>query len=272
MPSDLAAVLKGWRARVQPQDVGYPTGDRRTSGLRREELAQLAGISVDYLVRLEQGRATTPSPQVVGSLARALRLSRAERDALFRAAGIAAPTPGTVSRFVSPGIQRMVDRLADTPVAVFTVSWELLIANPLWKALHGDQGTERNLVRRQFLGSTSTLVRTTDEEAAYENEIVADLHAATSMYPGDPELAELVRELRARSERFARLWSDFTVKPRVSERKTLDSPAVGLVTVDCDILSTSDSDLRIVVYTATPGSMDAEKLDLLRVAGMQLGR
>jgi len=98
MTSELATALKGWRARAQPRDVGYPEGERRTPGLRREELAQLAGISVDYLVRLEQGRATTPSPQVVGSLARALRLSRPERDVLFRAAGIAPPSPGTAPR------------------------------------------------------------------------------------------------------------------------------------------------------------------------------
>ncbi|MCU1423121.1 MAG: family transcriptional regulator [Microbacteriaceae bacterium] len=268
MTSELATALKGWRARVQPGDVGYPEGERRTPGLRREELAQLAGISVDYLVRLEQGRATTPSPQVVGSLARALRLSRPERDVLFRAAGIAPPSPGTVSRFVSPGIQRMLDRLVDTPVAVFTVSWDLVLANPLWRALHGDgQG---NLARRQFLGGASAMVRTAEEDAAFENEIVGDLHAAASMYPADRELADLVRELRTASERFARLWDDYAVSPRVSERKTLDSPAVGLLTVDCDILTTADSDLRIVVYTAAPGSADADKLDLLRVAGTQL--
>lgn len=270
MTTELATALKGWRARVQPGDVGYPDGERRTPGLRREELAQLAGISVDYLVRLEQGRATTPSPQVVGSLARALRLSKPERDVLFRAAGIAPPSPDTVSRFVSPGIQRILDRLVDTPVGVFTVSWELVLANPLWRALHGDAGGERNLARRQFLGGTSPMVRTADEDAAFESELVADLHSAMSMYPKDRELAELVRELGAGSERFARLWENFEMVPRVWERKTLDSPAVGLVTVDCDILSTADSDLRIVVYTAAPGSTDAEKLDLLRVAGTQL--
>ncbi len=270
MTSELAVALKRWRARVQPGDVGYPDGGRRTPGLRREELAQLAGISVDYLVRLEQGRATTPSPQVVGSLARALRLSRPERDVLFRAAGIAPPSPDTVSRFVSPGIQRILDRLVDTPVGVFTVTWELVIANPLWESLHGEVGGERNLARRQFLGGTSTMVRTADEDAAFENELVADLHSAVSMYPKDRELAYLVRELRAGSGRFAALWDHFEVIPRVWERKTIDSPTVGLVTVDCDVLTTADSDLRIVVYTAAPGSVDADRLDLLRVAGSQL--
>ena len=270
MTSELANALKGWRGRVQPRDVGYPEGERRTPGLRREELAQLAGISVDYLVRLEQGRATTPSPQVVGSLARALRLSRPERDVLFRAAGIAPPSPDTVSRYVSPGIQRMLDRLVDTPVGVFTVSWELVLANPLWRAVHGEGNGDRNLARRQFFGGTSVMVRTAEEEVAFERELVADLHSAVSMYPADRELAALVRELRTGSERFAELWDHFEVVPRVWERKTIDSPAVGLVTVDCDILTTADSDLRIVVYTAAPGSADADKLDLLRVAGTQL--
>jgi transcriptional regulator with XRE-family HTH domain len=270
MTSELATALKGWRARVQPRDVGYPEGERRTPGLRREELAQLAGISVDYLVRLEQGRATTPSAQVVGALARALRLSRPERDVLYRAAGVAPPSPDAVSRFVSPGIQRILDRLLDTPVGVFTVSWELVLANPLWRALHGHDGGERNLARRQFLGGTSAMVRTAEEDAAFESELVADLHSAVSIYPSDRDLAELVRDLHAGSPRFARLWDHFEVIPRVWERKTLDSPTVGLVTVDCDILTTADSDLRIVVYTAAPGSADADKLDLLRVAGVQL--
>src|ERR1700761_2697125 len=117
---EFGRTLRHWRDRVTPTAVGLPVGGRRrAAGLRREELAALAGISVDYLTRLEQGRATSPSAQVVEALARALRLSDAERELLFRLAGLAAPGPGVVSARITPSVQRLLDRLAHTPVAVY---------------------------------------------------------------------------------------------------------------------------------------------------------
>lgn len=270
----LSAALRAWRDRARPEEVGLPTGGRRRApGLRREELAGLAGVSVDYLVRLEQGRASNPSTQVLAALARALRLTDTERDLLYRSAGIAPPTSAVVPRHIGPGLQRILDRLADTPVGVFTVSWELLLANPPWRALFDQReewtGRDRNLVWRMFTDQQSHIARTHAEYGRFARTMVSDLHGAAGRYPDDPELAAMIRDLRRRSDWFAELWDDYTVEPQISERKTILSPTVGEVTVDCDVLTAPDNDLRIVVYTAPPGSPDADKLDLLRVTGVQ---
>src|SRR5690348_4456098 len=156
--TDLGQALRRWRDRVAPQTAGLPVGgSRRAAGLRREELALLAGISVDYVTRLEQGRAAHPSPQIVEALARALRLSGDERAHLFRLAGLAPPGPQTVPAYVTPSVQRLLDRLAGTPVAVYDASWTLLVANAPYAALMQDpsgwRGHERNAVWRHFLGS-----------------------------------------------------------------------------------------------------------------------
>ncbi|HVX47295.1 MAG TPA: helix-turn-helix transcriptional regulator [Mycobacteriales bacterium] len=273
--TELAVAIRAWRDRVRPEEVGLPAGGRRrASGLRREELAALAGMSVDYLVRLEQGRAAHPSPPVLAALARALRLNAGERDLLYVAAGVAPSSPGVVPRHVSPGLQRILDRLADTPVGVFTAAWDLVLANPLWQALFGlpDDlvGREANIVWRFFTAEQIAVVRTDQEYAAFAATMVADLHAAAARYPDDRDLAGLIAELRAGNEWFAELWADYGVAHHISDRKTINSPAVGAVTVDCDVLAAPDSDLRIVVYTARPGTDDAGKLDLLRVTGNQL--
>jgi transcriptional regulator with XRE-family HTH domain len=116
---ELGAALRGWRDRVSPADAGMPAGrGRRAPGLRREELALLAGVSADYITRLEQGRAIAPSPQVLGALGRALRLSREEQDHLFRLAGQAPPRPGHIAGQLTPGVQRLLDQLTGVPVSV----------------------------------------------------------------------------------------------------------------------------------------------------------
>src|ERR1700754_1656349 len=130
--------VRRWRDRVAPSAVGVPVGGRRrATGLRREELAGLAGISVDYLTRLEQGRATSPSAQVVESLARALRVSDQERDLIFRLAGLALPGRDVVSSRITASVQRLLDRLANTPVAVFDATWTVIVANAPYEALMG---------------------------------------------------------------------------------------------------------------------------------------
>ena len=270
MATELANALRAWRDRVQPQEVGIPPGGvRRSPGLRREELASLAGVSVDYLVRLEQGRSTNPSAQVLSAIARALRLTVAERDELYRAAGVSAPSSGLVPTHVGPGLQRVLDRLGDTPVSVFTAAWDIVTWNPLWSALFCEPDT-RNLAERHFLTEERLVVRSPEENETFSRELVADLRSASMTYPGDAALVQLVSTLRAQSEEFAALWEEYPVRSRVADRKTINSPAVGLITLDCDILMSAESDLRIVVYTATPGTVDAEKLDLLRVVGTQV--
>jgi transcriptional regulator with XRE-family HTH domain len=272
--SNLAVALRAWRDRVRPEEVGLPRGGRRRSpGLRREELAGLAGLSVDYLVRLEQGRAAHPSPQVLAALARALRLTGTERDLLYVCARIAPPSATMVPRHVGPGLQRILDRLGDTPVGVYTASWEQVAANPLWQALFGETerpaGRERNLIWRFFLHEGSSVARSVEEYQRFAASMVSDLHDAAAHYGDDPELAAMIADLRARSDWFTQLWDGYTVGRHLSDRKTILSPTVGPVTVDCDILTAPDCDLRIVVYTARPGSEDAGKLDLLRVTGLQ---
>lgn len=248
---------------------------RRATGLRREELAALAGISADYLTRLEQGRATAPSAQVVEALARALRLSDAERDLLYQLAGHAAPGPGIVPSRLTPSIQRLLDRLAHTPVVVYDATWTLVLANAPYDALMGEttswHGIERNALWRNLLGSTSRVVHTAQEQADHEARLVADLRLTASRYPADQALRRLVNDLAAQSPRFAELWNSNAPPPPpdTSRRKTIDHPAVGRITLDCDTLIVAADDLRITVYTTNPGTEDAERLDLAVVLGTQ---
>ncbi|MEV6824206.1 helix-turn-helix transcriptional regulator [Amycolatopsis sp. NPDC051102] len=267
----LGTALRHWRDHVTPQSVGLPAGGRRrAAGLRREELAQLAGISADYVIRLEQGRATTPSAQVVEALARALRLPQEERAHLFRLAGLAAPGPGTVPRHITPSVHRMLDRLAGTPVAVFDAAWNQLLANPLYTALMGERhGDDLNGVRRNFLGAGSRVRYTPESRGALEAALVADLRRTAGQYPADRDLRSLIADLRRRSTRFAELWDSGAVGRHEAARKTIDHPDVGALTLDCDVLSVAGSDLRIMVYTAEPGTDDADRLALLGVIGTQ---
>ena len=273
--SEFGNLVHRWRDRLGPGDVGLTGGlRRRAPGLRREELAQLAGLSVDYIVRLERGRATRPSAQVVSSLARALQLSRAERDALFISAGLLPPRDRMVSDFIPAGLHRLVSRLGDAAVGVFAADWSLLTWNPTWAALHGAPERlpppERNLARAIFgdgaahrsLHPSSPAL--TDD---FERSIVADLKHARARYPSDRRLASLVHELCTVSAGFARYWNAAAPAEHTNSRKTIKHPEVGAITLDCDVLSVTGADLRIVAYTAAPDTTDESKLDLLRVTG-----
>ncbi|MCX5335603.1 helix-turn-helix transcriptional regulator [Streptomyces sp. NBC_00140] len=274
---DFATLLHTWRDRLAPADAGFTaTPGRRAPGLRREELAQLAGLSVDYLLRLEQGRARNPSPQIVGALARALQLSRTERDQLYRGAGLLPPQDGTVSGHVPPGVQRLAARLGDVPIGVFAADWTLVWWNAMWSALHGDPAAvppaERNLARALFGdGPGHAALRpilSAGGPEAFAASIVGDLKDAASRYPADTELATLIGELRARSAVFAHLWATATATPHASEQKTVRHPEVGDILLDCDVLLVPGADLRVVTYTAATGTSDAGRLDLLRALGM----
>ena len=268
--------LRRWRDRVAPGIVGVPVGRRRrATGLRREELAGLAGISADYLTRLEQGRATAPSAQVVEALARALRLSDPERDLLYRLAGHAAPGLDVVPSRVTPSIQRLLDRLANTPVVVYDATWTLVLANAPYDALMGEtstwRGIERNAIWRNLAGPGGRTVHTAEEQADHEARLVTDLRLTASRYPADRALRRLIGELADASPRFGELWdSDAPAPlPDPSKRKVIDHPAVGRITLDCDTLIVALDDLRITVYTAEPGTQDAERLALAVVLGTQ---
>jgi transcriptional regulator with XRE-family HTH domain len=265
---DLAGCLRTWRDRLDPAEAGLPASTRRRApGLRREEVAQLAGLSVDYLARLEQGRASAPSPSVLAPLARALRLSEDERDHVFRLAGHAAPGAGRIDRHITPGIQRVLDRLDDVPVLVVDAAWQPVAKNALAKALLGDG--DENVLRSHFGGKTGRVVREPEDVERFEEAAVADLHDAAGRYPDDEPLHQLIAELRRTSARFAALWDQRPVARHVADRKTFDHPEVGRITLDCDELTVGSCDLRVVVYTAPPGSPDAQALALLGAIGVQ---
>ncbi len=266
--------MRRWRDRVAPETVGVRMGHRRrATGLRREELAALAGISVDYLTRLEQGRASSPSAQVVESLARALRLSGAEREHLFRLGGQAAPGLDVVSSRITPSVQRLLDRFANVPVAVYDAAWTLIVANAPYDALMGEtstwRGMERNGVWRNLVGPGTRAVHTPREREDFEARLVADLRLTAARYPADRELRALIGELGAQSPRFTELWESGDVAPQQAARKVIEHPDVGRITLDCDTLTVASEDLRIMVNTAEPGTEDAERLALAVVLGTQ---
>lgn len=270
----LGSLLRAWRDRLSPADAGITASrTRRASGLRREELADLAGLSVDYVVRLEQGRAHHPSAQVIGALARALHLNDGERDHLYRAAGLLPPAKSHISTHIPPGVQRLIARLGDNPLAAFTADWNLLSWNPLWSALQGDPivmpTAQRNLARMIF-GNVENRRYLRPSVSAngpdqFEAAIVADLRTASSTYPDDPDLRSLIRELRRTSPVFAANWSRAAVGHHTTDQKVITHPDVGTITLDCDVLTVPGSDLKLVVYSAPTGSPDAEKLEFLRV-------
>lgn len=275
--ASLGATLRAWRNRLAPAAVGLPTGaGRRAAGLRREELADLARISVDYLVRLEQGRADRPSAQVLASLARALQLTEAERDHLYRLARLVPPAEDEISDHIPPGIHRMLTRLGDAAVAVFAADWQLLWWNRGWSALLGDPAStppeRRNFARDTFPADgevprlshwpVSSLTPGTVEAA-----VVADLRRATGRFPRSRRLQELVELLTAQSERFAELWASGAVGTHREDRKIVERPGIGLITVDCDVLTDGDGERKIVVLTAAPESEDETKLRLAFLSG-----
>jgi len=273
---EFGRMVRSRRDRIAPEAVGLARGGRRrAAGLRREELAGLAGISTDYLTRLEQGRATSPSAQVVEALARALRLPDAERDLLFQLAGHAAPGLDVVPTRIPPSVQRLLDRLAGTPVAVFDATQTLIVANAPYEALMGAtstwRGIERNALWRHLVGPGSRVVHTAEERADLVMRLMADLRMAAARYPADHGLARLLRELAAQSADFAELWGSDPQDPgrETSRRKVVEHPAVGRITLDCDVLVVAADDLRIMVYTAEPGTEDAERLALAVVLGTQ---
>ncbi|EFL22447.1 putative transcriptional regulator [Streptomyces himastatinicus ATCC 53653] len=273
---ELADFLRSRRERITPADVGLPAGPRRrTPGLRREEAAQLAYISTEYYTRLEQARGPRPSREVLTGLARALRLSDAERAHLHHLAGAPpAPPPGP-SREVRQSILDLLRRLPQAAAIVTSAIYEVIAWNDLACALMEDFSAlprrDRNLARRAFLGPHRhgrRLYGVSDADA-FARTTARTLRATAARYPDDPEVAELIAELLDGSEEFARLWASHDVCAAPTLCKTFQHPMVGPVTVNCDALDITDRDQRVVFYTATPGSSSEEALRLLSVVGTQ---
>ncbi|MEV6107370.1 helix-turn-helix transcriptional regulator [Streptomyces sp. NPDC051940] len=273
---ELGAFLRTRRARLRPQDVGLPSGPRRrTPGLRREEVAVLAHISTEYYVRLEQGRAPRPSGEVLAGIAGALRLTDAESDHLHVLAGTAPVRTRLHRRDVRPSILALLERLPQTAAIVTSAVFEVLAWNELAAALMEDFAElaprDRNLARRAFLGPLppDAELYGLSDGTEFRHHAVSELRAVLARYPSDPAVTALVAELRDGSPEFARLWERHDVQAAPMLTKTFRHPAVGRITVDCDALTLPDRDQHLVLYSAPPGSPDAEALALLSVLGTE---
>ncbi len=270
----LADFLRRRREALQPEDVGLPRGARRrAAGLRREEVALLCGMSVDYWSRLEQGRGPQPSDQMLTAVARGLRLSLAERDHLFRLAGHAAPERVGRSEHVAPGLMRVLDRLHDTPAQVMTDLGETLVQNDPAVALLGDAsrltGLDRVSVHRWFTDPDARRVYPEDDHDLRGRVVVADLRAALARQGAGSRAEQVVTALLARSEEFARVWADHEVGLVHGPAKRLVHPELGVLTLECQKLLDVEQSQVLLVFTATPGSPDDEKLRLLAALGRQ---
>lgn len=272
---ELAHLLKAARARIAPEEVGLPAGPRRrVAGLRREEVAQLAGLSVDYIVRLEQGRGPRPSDQVLTALTRALRLERDERDQVFRLAGSAPPLAGRIEMSVRPSVLRLLQRLTDLPALVTSAKGDVLANNPMADALLGDLSRwpegQRNIIWQRFLGAgVPRVALTPEEDEASAQQSVGLLRTALSRYPHDPDLRALIEELIVGSERFASRWEDGRSTLRRSMHKTVNHPDLGHLVLDCDTLLLPDTDQSMIVYSAAASTREASALEVLRVTGTE---
>ncbi|MEU4238342.1 helix-turn-helix transcriptional regulator [Actinoplanes sp. NPDC026619] len=269
----LADFLRRRREAIRPAEVGIADGPRRrTTGLRREEVAMLAGMSVDYVVRLEQGRSSQPSTQLLGALARALRLTDDERTHLFHLAGHQPPPAAGVARLARAGLVRMLDLLVDTPAMVLSDLGEVLAQNRMSILLTGDHsnlaGDRRYVAYRWFTDPRAREIHPPDEWERHARQQVADLRAVTGRRPGDPIVTGLVDRLQAASDDFRRLWSEHQVAVRRADRKTIVHPRVGHLLMDCETLVTPDLGQELVVLTPADDET-REKLQLVRVLGVE---
>jgi len=259
---ELAAFLRTRRERLRPADVGLPggpgTGPRRTPGLRRQEVAELAGMSIDYYIRLEQGRGPRPSRQVLSALARALMLTIDEREYLFRLAGENPPPVVGPSRELLPAVRVLLDSLTTTPAYVVDAKYDVLAWNRLAPPFIGDLSAyperDRNMIRWMFSRPDANVSWSDDETVRFTRATVADLRAAYARYPGDAGIESLVTELLGLSPVFTRMWNTHDVAVRRGVRKRVDHPTAGPLEFECQVLHISDSDQRMIVYCADPGS------------------
>jgi transcriptional regulator with XRE-family HTH domain len=270
---ELADFLRHRREALRPEDVGLSEGPRRrTKGLRREEVAALAAMSTDYYARLEQRRGPQPSIEILASLARALRLTRDERDHLFRLAGRTPPANLFRATHVDPALMRVLDRI-DTPAQIVSDVGETLVQNPAAVALLGDQtgyeGPARSLVYRWFTDPEERRLYPADDWDLHARSHVAALRLAQAREDSE-DVAELVDLLTDASEEFAQLWAEHDVRLRLGEQsKRFAHAEVGLIELRCQPLIAENQAQALLVYTATPGSEDDEKLQLLSVIGTQ---
>jgi transcriptional regulator with XRE-family HTH domain len=257
--AELATFLRTRRNRLRPADVGLPgAGRRRTPGLRRQEVAQLAGISVDYYIRLEQARGPHPSRQVLTAIARALLLTADEREYLFRLADSSPPPAASPSREITPGIRNLLDSLVETPAYVVDAKYDVLAWNTLATHFIGDLSAfgeaDRNMIRWVFRLPATATPWTDGESVRFTRSIVADLRASYARYPADPGIRALVTELLGVSPQFTQMWEAHEVDPRRPLVKRVTHPLAGPLEFECQTLHIPETGQRMIVYCAAPGS------------------
>jgi len=269
----LAGFLRARREALSPEDVGMPRGPRRrTAGLRREEVAVLAQMSTDYYSRLEQARGPQPSLSMLASITRALRLGLDERDYLYRIAGQAPPARALRTDHVSPGLMRVIDRLQDTPAELINVLTETLLQTPPAIGLLGDRsaltGLHASTVYRWFTDPAARALYPEEDHGYLSLAFVSDLRRASSLLPGDPRVAQTVRVLTDESQEFVKLWETHEVRLHL-EHKRIVHPDLGVISVQCQHLHDPGTHQALLVFTATPGTEDAEKLRFLAVTARE---
>ncbi|MFD2416369.1 helix-turn-helix domain-containing protein [Amycolatopsis pigmentata] len=273
--SDFGATLRAFRELLTPDAAGLASTSpaaRRVSGLRRSELAHLAGVSEEHLRRLEQGR-RLPSASVVDALARALRLDRDDHERLRLAAGFAPhghrdrwhePGGGRVPQEITPSARRILDRVTEVPACLCDAAWNVLTGNRRWLAFNcraaTASGRDRNMAWRTFTDAPTTVVRSPGRLTAFRAAIVAGLRTTARRYPTDPELRALLRDLHKVSEDFAVLWAEEDLPRPQADRVTVDDPRLGRFTLDKDVLTVEPGDLRVVVLSAPVNSPEADRL------------
>jgi transcriptional regulator with XRE-family HTH domain len=243
---ELALFLRDRRSRLHPAEVGRPDGDRRrTPGLRREEVAELAHMSVEYYARMEQARGPRPSAKILDGVAEALRLAPAERAHLYRLADAPQPVPRTPVRTVRPHVRGLLDRLPGAAAIVTDATYEVLAWNPLAEVLMGGLAEQPSLARRRFL---MPLPYESTGAEEFGHIVAARLRAAGDRYPDDPRLVRLLADLRT-SEEFVRIWNTHPVHAPGHREKTIEHPRWGRIRINCDVLVIPEDDQQIVFMT-----------------------
>jgi transcriptional regulator with XRE-family HTH domain len=269
MANQLGEFLRARRARLSPADAGLPSGlgPRRTPGLRREELAAVAGLSIDYYIRLEQGKETNPSGPILDGLARALQLNDEEQSHLYALANQVAgrsARSSSASSVVRPGIRQLLETLRPYPAYVLSRTSDILAVNPeglaLFYGIADWPAQRRNTIRYFYLHPAAPELFANWDKAA--EQTAAHLRALAADYPGDPALRALIAELRAGSPEFARLWQQHEVRHRRGERKPFRHPRVGEFTLTTEVLYLEDGQ-RMTIYQARPGTRDHDAMTLL---------
>jgi transcriptional regulator with XRE-family HTH domain len=269
----LGSFLRKRRDRVRPQDVGLPVGPRRrVSGLRRDEVALLAGASTDYYIQLERGDAQ-PSEQMLAALSRALRLTHDERDHLFQLAGRSLPSATGPSAHVPPAMLDLLDRLQTTPAMVITDLHVTLVQNPLARALLGApvaaKGPRASFLYRWFTEPEARQIYPENEHDHHTRALVADLRAVVGRRGQDSDVRTMVDNLLRYSEEFTDLWEQQDVAVRRDDRKRIVYPPLGVIDLNCLALHSEDGLHRLLWFTAPPGTEAVEQLELLSVIGLQ---